>query len=333
MSAARAVAAAAATAFAAGFAVLSVLRHRSFETGRFDLGNMVQAVWSTAHGDPLEATSLAGEQFVRLGAHFDPALVLLAPLWALWPSPELLLIVQAAGIALGAPAVFLLARKHLRSETAAALLTVAYLVTPALGWMTLADFHAVALATPLLLWAFWFLDEERLLPFAACAVLAMATKEHVGLAVAGMGLWHAVSRRRPLPGAAIAAAGLAVSLFAVLVVIPHFSPTGESSFYGRYERVGGSPGGIVRTSAEDPLRVAEAASERRDLAYLVRLAAPYAGASLLAPAALLPALPELGAERPLGHPDADVDPLPVLGDRARGARRRSRLRGGRGSRG
>jgi uncharacterized membrane protein len=254
---------------------------------------MVQAVWSTAHGDPLETTSLAGEQFVRLGAHFDPALVLLVPLWAVWPSPELLLVLQAAGIALGAPAVFLLARKHLRSEAAAALLTVAYLVTPALGWMTLADFHAVALATPLLLWAFWFLDEERLLPFVACAAIAVATKEHVGLAVAGMGLWHAVSRKRLLPGVAIAAAGTAVALLAVLVVIPHFSPTGESGFYGRYERVGGSPGGMVRTAAEDPLRVAEAAGERRDLAYLVRLTAPYAGASLLAPAALLPALPEL----------------------------------------
>jgi hypothetical protein len=33
------------TAYAAGFAALSVLRHEAFVTGRFDLGNMVQAVW------------------------------------------------------------------------------------------------------------------------------------------------------------------------------------------------------------------------------------------------------------------------------------------------
>jgi len=43
---------AAIAAYATAFAALSVLRHRAFETGRFDLGNMVQAVWSTAHGDP-----------------------------------------------------------------------------------------------------------------------------------------------------------------------------------------------------------------------------------------------------------------------------------------
>jgi uncharacterized membrane protein len=293
VSAQRAAAVAAAAAFAAGYGALAILRHRSFETGRFDLGNMVQAVWSTAHGDPLEVTSLAGDQFVRLGAHFDPALVLLAPLWALWPSPELLLALQALGIALGAPPVFLLARKHLGSASAAALLTAAYLAMPALGWMSLADFHAVALATPLLLWAFWFLDEERLLPFALLALLAVATKEHVGLAVAGMGVWHAVSRRRALPGAPIAAAGLAVALLAVLVVVPHYSPTGTSGFYGRYEHVGGSPGGMVRTAFEEPGTVAGAATEARDLGYLLRLAAPLAFVSLAAPAALLPALPEL----------------------------------------
>ena len=50
--------------------------------GRFDLGNMVQAVWSTTNGRPLETTDGAtGEQIVRLGVHVDPFLVLLAPLW------------------------------------------------------------------------------------------------------------------------------------------------------------------------------------------------------------------------------------------------------------
>ena len=83
---------AAIAAYAGGYGALSLLRHRAFSTGRFDLGNMVQAVWSTAHGRPLEATTLTGEQFTRLGAHFDPILVLFAPLWWLWPHPGLLLV-------------------------------------------------------------------------------------------------------------------------------------------------------------------------------------------------------------------------------------------------
>jgi uncharacterized membrane protein len=93
-------------AFAAGFGALAMLRHRSFETGRFDLGNMVQAVWFTAHGHPLRVTNLNGEQAIRLGAHVDPVLMLFAPLWWLWPSPDLLLVTQAIAIALGALPVY-----------------------------------------------------------------------------------------------------------------------------------------------------------------------------------------------------------------------------------
>ena len=96
-------------AYAVGFSALSVLRHRAFQTGRFDLGNMVQAVWSTAHGRPLEVTNLAGEQTSRLGSHVDPILAVFAPLWLAWPSPDVLVASQALAVALGALPVFWLA--------------------------------------------------------------------------------------------------------------------------------------------------------------------------------------------------------------------------------
>lgn len=280
-------------AAAAGFSSLSVLRHEAFSTGRLDLGNMVQAVWATAHGDPLEVTSLRGEQFVRLGAHFDPILVLFAPLWWLWPSPSVLLVAQACAVASGALPVFWLARKHLRSERAALGFSLAYLLTPALEWMTLHEFHPVALAAPLLLLAFWYLDEERLLAFAIVAGLALTTKEHAGLAVAGLGLWHVLTRRRAWPGAAIACAGVTVSALAVGLVIPHFKPEGGSGFYDRFDEVGGTPGGIARTTVTDPLTVLGAVSQERDGTYLLELLLPLAGLSLLAPTALLVAAPEL----------------------------------------
>src|SRR6202011_4022431 len=88
-------------AYAVAFTALSTLRQRSFETGRFDLGNMVQAVWSTAHGHPLQITNLNGEQASRLAAHVDPILVVFAPLWWVWPHPSLLLVSQAIVVSLG----------------------------------------------------------------------------------------------------------------------------------------------------------------------------------------------------------------------------------------
>jgi uncharacterized membrane protein len=284
---------AAMAAYAAGFAALSVLRHRAFATGRFDLGNMVQAVWSTAHGHPLQMTSLHGQQISRLAAHVDPILALYGPLWWIWPSPDLLLVTQALAVAAGAWPVYLLARKHLGSPRAALGFALAYLLYPATGWLTLNEFHPVALATPLLLFAFWYLDNDRLLPFALFAVAAAACKEEIGLVVAGFGVWYMLAKRRRLEGAAIAALGFAWSAIAIAVVIPHFHATGESDFYGRYSEVGGSAAGIVKTAFTHPLRIVDAAFGARDLRYLLELVAPLAALSLLAPLVLIAALPEL----------------------------------------
>lgn len=293
MNGARGLLAVATGAFAAGMSVLAVLQQRAFETGRFDVGNLTQAVWSTAHGRFLEITDLQGEQISRLGAHFDPVVALLAPLWWLWPHPSLLLVVQAVAVALGAVPVFLLARKHLGSEWAGLGFALVYLLYPPTQWLVVDDFHPVALATPLLLGAIWFLDENRLLPFALCAAVACTTKEQVGLVVAMLGLWHAVSHGRRRAGAVIAVAGVAVAVIATAVVVPRYAPGGGSPFEGRYAAVGGSPAGIAETAVLHPIRLLEAAAERRDADYLFDLLWPLAGLSLLAPLAAATALPEL----------------------------------------
>jgi uncharacterized membrane protein len=284
---------AAATSFAVGYAALSVLRHKAFMTGRFDLGNMVQAVWWTAHGHPLQMTNLHGQQISRLAAHVDPILGLFGPLWWIWPSPDLLLVVQAVAVASGAWPVYLLARKHLASSRAGLGFALVYLLYPATGWLTLNEFHPVALATPLLLFAFWYLDNDRLLPFALFAIAAAACKEEIGLVIAGFGAWYALSHRRWLPGGTIAVLGVAWSAIAIGVVIPHFHTAGESDFYGRYSEVGGSVGGIVKTTFTDPGRIFDAAFSTRDLRYLLELVAPLAALCLLAPLVLIAALPEL----------------------------------------
>jgi uncharacterized membrane protein len=280
-------------AYAAAFSALSVLRHRAFQTGRFDLGNMVQAVWSTAHGHPLRVTGLRGDGISRLAAHFDPILAAFAPLWLAWPSPDVLLLSQAIAVALGALPVYWLARKHLESERAGIGFALAYLLYPPTQWLTLNEFHPVALACPLLLFAVWYLDEARLLPFALCALLAATTKEEIAFVVAGLGLWWALTRGRWLEGAAIAAAGVAISAIAIEVIIPHFNRAGSSSFFTRYSEVGGTPGGILHTAVTDPWKIVTTAVTGRGLGYLARLFLPLGLLALLAPLLLLAAVPEL----------------------------------------
>ena len=280
-------------AYAAGFSALSVLRHRALQTGRFDLGNMVQAVWSTAHGHPLQITGLRGDEISRLAAHFDPILAAFAPLWLVWPSPDMLLVAQAVAIALGALPVYWLARKHLDSERAGIGFALAYLLYPPTQWLTLNEFHPVALACPLLLFAVWFLDEGRFVPFAIFGLLATTTKEEIGFVVAGLGLWWAFARGRRLEGAVVLAAGAAIALVAIEVVIPHFNRAGASSFFARYSEVGGSPGGIAHTAVTKPWKLVTTAVTGRGLGFLARLFLPLGLLALLAPILLLAAVPEL----------------------------------------
>lgn len=254
---------------------------------------MVQAVWATSRGHPLAITDLQGEQISRLAAHVDPILVLFAPLWWVWPSPAMLLVVQAVAIALGALPVFWLARKHVGPERAAVGFALAYLLYPAVQWMTLNEFHPVALATPLLLFALWYLDEDRLLPFALFATAAALTKEQIPLILAAFGVWYALARRRPWAGAAIAAAGVVAAVVAIEVVIPHFNEGASSAFYGRYDEVGGSPTGILRTAVTDPGELIAVAFDERGIDYLAALLLPLVALFAASPLALA-AVPELG---------------------------------------
>jgi uncharacterized membrane protein len=58
----------------------------------------------------LQTNETNGVVMSRLGAHFDPFLALLAPLWWIWASPLVLLAAQAFAVASGALPVYWLAR-------------------------------------------------------------------------------------------------------------------------------------------------------------------------------------------------------------------------------
>ena len=266
--------------------------YNEFRYGRFDLGNMVQAVWSTAHGRPLEITmGSTGEQMLRLGGHVDPVLALLAPAWLIAPSPLTLAAVQIVACALGALPVFWLGRRHLGSETSAGMLTLTYLAYPWLAWAALDAMHPVTLAVPLLLFALWFLDGDRLWAFGAVAGLACLTGELVGVTVAALGLWYALARGKR-SGFVIAVAGASWTAACIYLIVPAVSG-GHSMFYGLFTEVGGSPQGVLKTLVTDPWTIVGALHSHGYPVMLLFLIFPIAGLCLLSPGLAAVALPQL----------------------------------------
>jgi len=280
--------------FAVAFSWMSVQRHRALWTARFDLGNMVQAVWSTAHGGLLVSTDRAGEQISRLGSHVDPVLALFAPLWWVWPSPSMLLVAQAILVASAAIPAYLLGRLWIGRPGISVVFAAVTLLLPATQWATLFDFHAVTLAIPFILWAIWAAATRHNAVFVIAVVLACATKEHVGVSIALLGVWMTVALGRRRAGPATIAGGLLWSIVAVTLVIPHFAP-GGSSVIGedRYGELGSTPGGLLRTIVTDPLLVVQTIATADRGSFVLALFLPLLGLSLLSPLLLLGAVPEL----------------------------------------
>lgn len=279
--------------WAAVFSYLSVARHRAFWTGRFDVGNMVQAVWSTAHGRPLETTDVTGVQFTRLGAHVDPILAVFTPLaWTPF-LPEGLLVAQAVIVATGAFPAFWLGRRWLGDDRLALAAAAVYLLYPPLQWTTLTEFHPVTLAAPLLMFCIWAAEERRYLVLTVAAALAALTKEEVGLALMMLGVWMVVRGIGRRYGAFLAAAALAWTIFAVLFVIPRYNAGQGSEFVDRYGTLGEDGRGVALTLLTRPWEAVQLVGSYDRLSYLAALLLPLLLLPLAAPLLLAGALPEV----------------------------------------
>ena len=275
---------------AAILGILSIQRYRNYYGGRFDMGNMVQAVYNTAHGHFLEITTADGKQTSRLGSHVDPILAVFAIPWRLWPSPMMLLVAQAAIVALAAWPAYRLGLRILGDARAAFFLSLALLLYPPLQYAVLNEFHPVTLAIPFLLFAFVFIDEGHWWRAAPFLVLAALCKEEIPAVIAVMGAYFALRQRsfRPLILTAVATAYF---LVAVKVVLPHYH-SGGSPFLSRYADLGSSVSGIGVNLVLKPGVTLGHLFAWSDLHYWLQLLWPLGFSSLLSPLTTLIAAPE-----------------------------------------
>ncbi|MGH7385913.1 MAG: DUF2079 domain-containing protein, partial [Candidatus Rokuibacteriota bacterium] len=142
-------------AYAIVFSFVTVTRHFTFATHALDLGYYVQLVWNLARG---AGPYVSLPEMHAWGDHLSPIMYVFVPAYWLAPGPVILLVAQSVALALGGIAVFGLARARLGDERPAAAFALLYLVNPSLHGINVRDFHAAALAIPLLLAAFWAVE-------------------------------------------------------------------------------------------------------------------------------------------------------------------------------
>lgn len=279
--------------FAAVFGLMALRLLFSFSMAGYDLTNMSQAAWNTAHGKPLVFT-YAYPITHRLGVHIEPIFFLIAPLYRIFPRSETLLWIQVVVVALGALPAYWLARAHLQSTIAGGVFALAYLFFPALQSGVLYEFHSSVLTAAFWLFALYFLDQDRNGPFVVFSLLALSTKEEMGLVLALVGAYAILRKRLWKIGLGFLFLGLSWFFVGVFMVQPLFSPIGENVQFSRYAWLGSTPLEMITTFLTNLGKIWPESWEYAHAGdYLVRLLAPVGFTALLDPLTVVLAAPSL----------------------------------------
>jgi uncharacterized membrane protein len=229
---------AAAGIFTLVFGRLAVRHHSSYGTWSFDMGIYDQAFWLASRFGKTFLT-VRGLEF--WGHHINLVAYLYAPFYWFGAGPSFLYVSQAAILALGAVPTYLIARDRFRSPWAGLVFAVAYLMYPAVQWISWANFHPEALVITPLLFAWWLAGRNYWRAFIVAILLALSTREDTALVVVVMGVvltaMHWKTRKEDERSFTFAlstgALGALWYLVATKLVIPHYND-GQEPFYITY---------------------------------------------------------------------------------------------------
>ena len=220
-----------AAALFALYAALAIRDQQRMLTGGFDLGIFDETVRAYASGH-LPYVALKGVHFDELGDHFSPIWAVVAPLYWLFPTVYVLLLTQAALLAVGAvPLVGWAARAV--GPRSALVVGIGYGLSWGLASAVGFDVHEVAFGVPMLAYSGTALGQRRWRTAAAWALPLLLVKEDLGITLAAVGVYIALHGARRL-GLATIATGLLGSYLEINVLIPIFSASGTYTYTGSF---------------------------------------------------------------------------------------------------
>ena len=229
--------------------ILILHRHFTFYSS-YDQGIFNQVFWNGIHGRFFESSlssqlstnvvhggEVPAVDYRRLGQHFTPALLLWLPIYALFPNPATLSVLQVVLVTTAGLVLYALARQYL-SAAGAGMITVSFYCANAVIGPTLANFHDIS-QTPLFVFGILLAMEKRQWwIFSLLAICLLGVREDSGITLFGIGFYLLVSRRYPRIGLAVCALSFAYMLVLTNLIMPLFSEDISKRFmlerFGQY---------------------------------------------------------------------------------------------------
>jgi uncharacterized membrane protein len=213
---------------------LTLHRHYSFYSS-YDQGIFNQVFWNSSHGRLFQSTlssqlstnvvhsgEVPSVSYHRLGQHFTPALLLWLPLYAIFPFPATLTVLQVTLVTAAGLVLYVLARQYL-APSLSAMITLSFYGANAVIGPTLSNFHDIC-QIPLFMFGLLLAMEKRWWwLFGLLGILILAVREDGFVSLLGVGFYMIASKRFPRIGVGVCLLSLVYFVVLTNLIMPLFS--------------------------------------------------------------------------------------------------------------
>lgn len=213
---------------------ISLNRYFSFYTS-YDQGLFNQLFWNNLHGRWFQSSLTSGNSvasledgqipivsFIHLGQHFVIDFLLWLPLYALFPHPATLIVLQVTLMTAGGLVLYALARQRLSPQLSVWITGSYYSAIPVIG-STVANFYEHCQIPLFTFGTLLALEKKNWVWFWICAALVLGVRQEIGIVLFGIGVYLIVSRRHPWIGLAVCLVSFSYVVFVTNIIQPQFS--------------------------------------------------------------------------------------------------------------
>lgn len=229
--------------------VLALNRYYSFYT-TFDHGLFNQLFWNSIHTHLFQSSlssansssalidgQIPSVSYYHLGQHFVVDFLLWLPIYALFPYPVTLVVLQVALITAGGLVLYALARHYLPAPTAVAIAASFYGANTVIG-PTLDNFYEQCQLPLFIFGMLLALEKRRWWLFWLLVALTLGVREDTGIILFGIGVYLVVSRRYPRIGLALCVLSFSYVVAVTNLIMPLFSNDNSrlylSAYFGKF---------------------------------------------------------------------------------------------------
>ncbi len=242
--------------FTAFLCIQAVCRVRTQCTPCFDFGIFSQMYYYMKETLQPLVTCERAVLLSHFDVHVSPIYYLFLPIFALFPTPETLVVCQALLLVSGIVPLILLCRKLSLSHKATALFTVCYTFYPTVMGGCYYDLHENKFLLPLMLWLFLFIEKNKWWGIITFSTLTLLVKEDAPVYIAFVAIYLFVSKKDFLKGSVL----LAMALVYFAGVVAYLETYGYSGIMSnRYNNFiyedGGGLASVIKSVLISPANV------------------------------------------------------------------------------